>query len=518
MDLPQEVRFDGWTLLRQSGELLRDGSRIRLQTLPLRVLEELLSSPGELVPREQLIARLWPKGVVDFDTALNSAVRRLRTVLGDQADSPRYIETIPRRGYRFIGRVDTAVPTALEASGPAQAELLGQLLQPPRRMLPPRRLLVAAAALLVLAAVAARQSGEPNSTAALITADSAPTGPLRAAPPARIVAARAEERYQRGRHFFHRRVTGDLELARRHFEEAVAIDPRHAPAWVGLAGVAWVETKEGRQPANVGLEQTRKAAEQALALDPSLAEAHLRLALYYGEIGDRARSLEHRNLAAALEPDNVMVLGFAADHAWSEGHIDESLALMRRAVEAEPLSNVYRTNLAIYLYAAGRLDEMKEVLKEMFEVNPAANRYFEAFGLHAIHEGRFAEALELSKAWPREADRLQVEALALHGLGRHAESDAVLRTLIETDGERNPLRIAEVHAFRGDTEPAFEWLNVAAGQADGPGKGNAYTRLPPWLAPRLPLLRPLQADRRWDAWLESTRQLSAPPKPAHGSG
>jgi DNA-binding winged helix-turn-helix (wHTH) protein/tetratricopeptide (TPR) repeat protein len=517
MDLPQEFRFDGWTLLRQSGELLKDGSRIRLQLLPLRVLEELLSSPGETVSREQLIGRLWPKGVVDFDTALNSAVRRLRTVLGDQAGTPRYIETIPRRGYRFIGRVDTAVPTAPEASGPAQPELPGQL-QPPRGMLPSRRLLVAAAALLALTVVAAWQSGEPNSTAALIAADSAPTGPLRVAPPARTVDGRAEERYQRGRHFFHRRVTGDLELARRHFEEAVAIDPDHPQAWVGLAGVAWVETMEGRLPGDVGLEQTRLAAERALARDPGLAEAHLRLALYYGAVGDRARSIEHRSFAAALEPENVMVLGFAADQAWSEGHIDESLALMRRAVEAEPLSNVYRTNLATYLYAAGRLDEMKEVLKEMFEVNPAANRYFEAFGLHAIHEGRFAEALELTKAWPREADRLQVEALALHGLGRHAESDAVLRTLVETDGERNPLRIAEVHAFRGDTEPAFEWLNVAAGQAHGPGKGNAYTRLPPWLAPRLPLLRPLQADRRWDAWLESTRQLSAPSKPAHGSG
>lgn len=103
MDPSSEFRFDGWTLRRQSGELLRDGTTIRLQEQPLQILEALLERPGELVTREQLIARLWPKGVVDFDTSLNAAVRRLRAALGDEADTPRYIETISRRGYRFIG-------------------------------------------------------------------------------------------------------------------------------------------------------------------------------------------------------------------------------------------------------------------------------------------------------------------------------------------------------------------------------------------------------------------------------
>src|ERR1700741_1157206 len=98
-----EIRFDDWTLRPKSGELLRDGARIRLQDQPLQILRELLAQPGELVSREQLIARLWPKGVVEFDTALNSAMRRLRSALGDEAETPRYIETIPRRGYRFIG-------------------------------------------------------------------------------------------------------------------------------------------------------------------------------------------------------------------------------------------------------------------------------------------------------------------------------------------------------------------------------------------------------------------------------
>ena len=115
----QTVRFDGWALHKDVGELAKNGRRIRLQDQPLQVLDELLSHPGELVTREQLIARLWPKVVVDFDTGLNSAVRKLRIALGDVAETPRYIETVPRRGYRFIGTIDPPVMDAASTPPPA---------------------------------------------------------------------------------------------------------------------------------------------------------------------------------------------------------------------------------------------------------------------------------------------------------------------------------------------------------------------------------------------------------------
>src|ERR1044072_3854729 len=113
---PRVTSFDGWVLHADVGELAKDGRKIRLQQLPLLVLQELLARPGELGTREQLIARLWPKGVVDFDTGLNTAVRKLRVALEDVADVPRYIETIPRKGYRFVGKIDppseVVTPTA----------------------------------------------------------------------------------------------------------------------------------------------------------------------------------------------------------------------------------------------------------------------------------------------------------------------------------------------------------------------------------------------------------------------
>lgn len=117
---PKEIRFDGWSLRTDSGELARDGAVTRLQDQPLQVLVELLARPGDLVSREQLIARLWPKGVVDYETGLNTVVRKLRMALGDDANTPRYIETIPRRGYRFIGTLETTTePAAWPAAAPS---------------------------------------------------------------------------------------------------------------------------------------------------------------------------------------------------------------------------------------------------------------------------------------------------------------------------------------------------------------------------------------------------------------
>src|SRR6187455_2195720 len=116
----REIRFDGWTVNFDSGEITRDGNTHRLPDQPLQILEELVGHPGEVVSREQLIARLWPKGVVEFDTGLNSAMRKLRIALGDDAETPRYIETLPRKGYRFIGRIEDNAPTIGIPTLPAQ--------------------------------------------------------------------------------------------------------------------------------------------------------------------------------------------------------------------------------------------------------------------------------------------------------------------------------------------------------------------------------------------------------------
>lgn len=100
---PTRVRFGSFELDRRSGELSKGGSRVRLQEGPLRVLQALIDRPGEIVTREELQRRLWSDDTfVDFENGLNSAVNRLRASLGDRAEKPRFIETVGRRGYRFV--------------------------------------------------------------------------------------------------------------------------------------------------------------------------------------------------------------------------------------------------------------------------------------------------------------------------------------------------------------------------------------------------------------------------------
>ena len=120
-DPPRTVVFGPFELDRLNGELKKRGVRIRLQEQPLRLLSVLLENAGEVVSREDLRERLWPADTfVDFDHSLNTAVRKLRAALGDSAETPRFIETVARRGYRFIAPVtrEAAVPPRAAGSSP----------------------------------------------------------------------------------------------------------------------------------------------------------------------------------------------------------------------------------------------------------------------------------------------------------------------------------------------------------------------------------------------------------------
>lgn len=120
----QVIRFATYEVDLRAGELRKSGIKVKLSGQPLQILAILLEHPGELVTREQLQRRLWPSDTfVDFDRGLNAAINRVREALGDSAENPRFVETLPRRGYRFIGQVDQGRKTDSKEAEPASSKL-----------------------------------------------------------------------------------------------------------------------------------------------------------------------------------------------------------------------------------------------------------------------------------------------------------------------------------------------------------------------------------------------------------
>src|SRR5271168_2600428 len=150
----RKTRFGAFEVDLRAGEVYKHGIRLKLQDQPFQVLALLLEHPGDVVTREELHQKLWPSDTfVDFDTGLNSAIKKLRDVLSDSADEPRYIETLPRRGYRFIAVVENG---PLPASAPVELRVVpAPILREPSQPWYQRRRVVAAgiAALLVVAAL-----------------------------------------------------------------------------------------------------------------------------------------------------------------------------------------------------------------------------------------------------------------------------------------------------------------------------------------------------------------------------
>ena len=141
-------RFGAFEVDSRTGELRKNGMRIRCQEQPLQVLVALLERPGELLTREELRQRVWPEDTfVDFDHALNTAVKKIRAALNDEADSPRYLETVPRRGYRFITPVQTEMMAGRTNEEPAVSDVE---LPEAHRPLINRRMVVLAVVLVAL--------------------------------------------------------------------------------------------------------------------------------------------------------------------------------------------------------------------------------------------------------------------------------------------------------------------------------------------------------------------------------
>src|SRR5215470_2376101 len=154
----QRTHFGPFALDANAGELFKHGLKLRLQGHPIQVLAMLLERPGELITREEIQQKLWPsesETFVDFEHGLNTAVRKLRQALGDEAETPQYIETLPRRGYRFVGSIPPESVESLAQTDAAESAIehasvlkVEELPKKPRSI---RLLLIAIASAVLLA-------------------------------------------------------------------------------------------------------------------------------------------------------------------------------------------------------------------------------------------------------------------------------------------------------------------------------------------------------------------------------
>lgn len=318
------------------------------------------------------------------------------------------------------------------------------------------------------------------------------------APP---INTQAYEHFLRGQFFFGRRAPGDLERALSSYQEALAIDPKYARAWAGVAAVSFVQTDDPLVPRDIGLARLLDAAQKTVSLDPQLAEGHVRLAAYYWMIGQRELAAEHFRRGAALNPDSPLVLGNLASVAAEKGQLDEAIRLQRRAAARDPLSAVSISNLGYYLFSAGRLEEAKKELSRAYEISQDSD-IAHTVGQILILQGELEAALSFIQRSTEGADLEQDLALVYHALGRTDDADAALTRLIAESGASDPLVIAEVYAYRGNPEEAFRWLEISTKSFD-PGAGLLIGNHFPWELRDSPLLASLHSDPRWEALVAS---------------
>lgn len=433
--MPELVRFDGYQVDLLAGQLLKNGIRITLRDQSFQVLIALLEHPGEVITRDDLRRQLWPKDVfVDFDNNLNTAMARLREALCDSADHPRFIETLPKRGYRFIGHLSSR-----QEVGPA------------------RRI-----RLLVLPFV--NLSGDPGQEYFSDAMTDEMINELgRLSPEHLAVIARTTAMYYKGSHKQVSRIGRELDVdyvvegavrradsrvgtnvqlvrvsdqaqvfARRYdseFHDLFGMQSKVARDISGCLGiedsseghgrdaskkatrdlVAYSEFIQGRYllpkvtPESFSL--AKKHLEAAIARDPEFADAHDALAEGYWYLGYMGYMAPRRAFSAgivhalrALEIDNTRAETHAllgqfhkiSEYNWGEVEREMSIAL-----QLDPGSPLVRMRYAVSgLMPHGRLEEAAAQLERALEVDPLCMLARFWLGVMHLLARRYKEGIE----------------------------------------------------------------------------------------------------------------------------
>ena len=349
----------------RSEVLKKAGVRVRLANRPLRLLALLVRRAGELVTREEIHKELWTKGsVVDFDHVVNQYIRQLRTVLGDSRETPTFIETAPRRGYRFIAPVSSVEPATAVAAVAAPDTASATHSRGGHRKIHVASMAAVAGILLVAAAFVIFNARGPSvsggSRRPQELAGSAHAQELPGSP-----AAAAHAAYIKGKFFFNQSSLEGFQKSCEYFRLALKTDSTYALAYKGMADCYMALSSSGQATADESMPKAKAMASKAIELDESLAEGH-----------------------AAL---GVILLNY--EWNWPAAYVELS-----KAVRLDPANVDSHFALAAYYRAVGQVDAAASELLRVQALAPASEKSYFMRGWLYVYAGRYAEAAgELQK-------------------------------------------------------------------------------------------------------------------------
>jgi TolB-like protein len=312
----------------------------------------------------------------------------------------------------------------------------------------------------------------------------------------------AHNLFLQGNYYWWRGNRGDDAKAVDFLQQAVKRDPRYAAAWAKLARVYSWQGWAGELPHAEAEARGRDAVERALELDPNCAEAYYsRGNIYLQIVGDWTAAKPDYAKALALDPhgdigemaqNNILSL-----QATKDGQYGESIDGLRRRLDRSPLDTAAMALLAWFQQLNGQLVASAATSRRLLELNPAYDSGQAQYAITLLLMGKTGEALEAAKRESDGAYKLAALASVYWALGRRTESDAALGALERGFADRNQYQIAQVHAYRGEGDAAFKWLERTYQQQ----RGNLVDMRSD------PMFAKLHGDPRWTPFLRKVNLI-----------